>query len=406
MSNDFKPQRNTFQETLLALEYEPLQDRPADIFSQACVASYTETDWTRFGYFFTQIFEPGVLREVALLEGVPYESLADLSYQSSATLSHLAELVEKASELSPIELVNLAAALISISRFEAATRLLDSVSGKVASSREKFEVAWLEFLISNRCSRGENSPAAFAKMREAIESGGVPRGRVLDACTQAVVWYLKRREIPEDAFTWWIRIGNGLAKAPESNRLDMGTVSSWYRGLAMLPAARGKASETRKFMELAREAAEQTIALRPGAYELNTIKTYYESTMKEHMYVTKNFEAAEEAGHALITLDPVWAPSYGELAEVYEFFGRVAQAAEFYERAAEAGPPYWGHHLLRAAKCQVKSGNDEVALSHYLTLAEIAPENASVLQEGLNVARRLSSTSQTQFECKLNQLGQ
>lgn len=406
MPNDFKPQRNTFQETLAALEYEPRQGRPADIFSRACVASYSGSDWTHFGYFFTQIFEPDVLREVALLEGVAYESLANLSYQPSATLSHLAELVEKASDLSPVELVNLASALISISRFDVAAQLLNDVSGKGTTPREKFEVAWLEFMISNRCNRGVNSPVAFAKMREAIEMGGIPRGRVLDACTQAVVWHIKRREIPEDAFTWWLRIGDGLAKAPESNRLDMGTVSSWYRGLAMLPAARGKGSQTRKFMELAREAAEQTIAQRPGAYELNTIKTYYESTMKEYMYVNKNFEAAEKAGYALITLDPAWAPSYGELAEVYEFFGHVAQAAEFYEQAAEAGPPYWGYHLLRAARCRVKNGDNETALAHYLTLAEIAPQYAPALKEGLDVALRLSSASQAQFERKINRLKQ
>lgn len=403
MLNGRKFRRNTFHETLLALEYESGPNRLADLFSRACVETYSQVNWRQFGYVFTQIFEPGVLREVALLEGVSYQSLVDLSHQPSATITHLADLADHASDLSLVELVNLISAFVSISRFNIAAHLLAGASDKVTTSREKFEVAWLEFLISNRLDHGKDSPAAFAKMREATETGGIPPGRILNACTQAVVWYIKRREVQEDVVKWWVGVGNSLVKT--ANHLDLGTMSSWYRGLAMLPAAKGKAPETRKFMELARSAAEQMITQHTGAYEFNTLKTYYESTMKEHMYVTRNVEAAEVAGFALIALDPVWAPSYGELAEVYDRFGQTTRAAELYEQAADIGPPYLGHHLLHAARCRVRSGNDEKALDHYLTLAEIAPHGEQALKEGLETAGRISLASRANFEHQLERLG-
>jgi hypothetical protein len=391
--------RNTFQETLLGLEYSAAPGHPADIFSRACVEAYAEADCAQFGYPFTQIFEPGVLQEVALLEGVSYDSLTRLSHRPSATTNHLSELVNNPSKLTTIGLLNLASALISISRFEIASQLVEVTATKASSTREQFEVGWLEFLISNRRDDGTNSPRAFERMRQAIESGGIPRGRVLDICTQGIVWYVKRREVPEDVFRWCVTVGRALAKTPSS--LDLGTVSSWYRGLAMIPAAKGDVGKTREYMELAHDAAQGQVSTSSRAYEMNTIKTYYESAMKEHMYVTADFESAVEAGRALIALDPAWAPSYGELAEAYQKFGKLDQAAKLYEKAAAAGPPYVGYHLLHAARCQALLKNDTAALAHYLTLVEMAPESESICKEGLEVARRVSHESSMYFSSAL-----
>lgn len=393
--------RNAFQETLVGLHFTASPDAPPDIFSQACVESFDECDMTRFGYAFTQMFEPAVLYEVALLEGVPYESLTNLDHRPTAAMTRLAEFVHDAAELPVVGLVNLASALISVSRFDLATRLVAHASQQATTSREEFEIAWLEFLISNRRDDGADSPSAFGKMRKALASG-VPRGRMLDACTQAVVWYIKRQEVPQDEFTWWMALGAGLLRAPD--HLDSGTVSSWYRGVAMVPAARGNARETRRYMQLARDAAEETIAQRPRASEMNTIKTYYESAMKEHLYVTRDFDSAEEAGLALIALDPAWSPSYGELAAVYQKMGKLDRTAELCEQAAQVGAPYVGHHLLRAATCHESLGNDEHALAHYLTLAELTPRNERVLTGGLQVARRMSHESRVQFERALEPL--
>jgi tetratricopeptide (TPR) repeat protein len=173
----------------------------------------------------------------------------------------------------------------------------------------------------------------------------------------------------------------------------------------MIPAAKKDASKTREYMKLAHEAAQEKVSTCPRAYEMNTIKTYYESAMKEHIYVTGNLESAEEAGRALIALDPAWSPSYGELAEAYQKFGKLDQAAGLYEKAVAMGPPYVGYHLLHAARCRARLENDAVALGHYLTLVELAPESESVRQEGMEVAHRASRESRTYFENALKRFG-
>lgn len=392
--------RNAFQETMLGLEYSA--ESSADIFSRACVESFSVWSTAQFSHLSTQVFEPGVLREVAYLAELPFDSVDDLRHRPTSSMRKIGELVDRAAELTVVESVNLVSLLINISRFTVAARLLADLRRRVLTSRESFEVGWLQFLISNRCDDGADSPAAFARMRQAIADGGVPRGRILDACTQAVVWYIKRREVPEDVFQWSVRCGSALAR--ESHTLDASTVSSWYRGIAMLPAANRDRARTHSYMELAREAAERSVRRRRGAVELNFLKTYFESSLKEHMYVTRDQAAAEEAGRALIDLDPSWSVSYGELAEARRYFGDLRGAAELYERAVGAGPPYVAHHLLHAARSRVASGDHETALRHFDALAELAPATESLLVEGLTVARRVRPAAGVRFIRALRRL--
>src|SRR5690606_17245747 len=115
---------NPFQETMLGLEFGPRPEGTVDLFSRACVEQYQAADLSRFGYLFAQVFESNVLVEVALLAGMRYPEVADLTYRPTATVTRLAELASRPDELSVVELVNVAAALISVSRFEVASRLL------------------------------------------------------------------------------------------------------------------------------------------------------------------------------------------------------------------------------------------------------------------------------------------
>jgi hypothetical protein len=162
----------------------------------------------------------------------------------------LRDAVAGAGDLSAAQAVNLAAALVSVSRFALADRVLDAAEPASRTPRDRFEIAMLRFIITNRSAAGQDSPRCFAEMRRGIEDGGIPDGRVLDACTQAVVWYLKRREVPEDEFGWFARRGGELVQRAESS-LPQGTVSSWYRGVAMLPARSGDTAKTRVLMERA-----------------------------------------------------------------------------------------------------------------------------------------------------------
>lgn len=393
--------RTPFRETLLGLEYTERADRAVDLFSQACVEQYDIT-MTGYGYLFAQVFEPDVLREVALLEGQSYESLRDLTHRPTATMDELAGLVQNVAELSVVAAVNLAAALISISRFDPAASVLEHAAAHCGDARDRFEVAMLQFVISNRRDDGRRSHGPFARMRQAIDSGALPPDRVLDACAQAVVWFIKRKELSQEDYDWYVATGTALAET--STRVGPGSISSWYRGLAMVPAAKGDAATTRRFMRYAQAAAQETFTRRPRAYEMHFMKTYHESSVKEHMYVTRDLDAAEQAGHALIALDPTWAPSYGELADAYRMFGRLDQAAQLYETAVEAGPPYLGNHLLAAAQARAKLGDDERALAHYDVLARLAPDSVPTLQAALQTARRISHDSAPAFERALKGL--
>lgn len=386
---------NSFQQTMLGLSYTRHDDHEADLFSRACAEQFLDCDFARFGYLFAQVFEANVVTEIALLAGLPHEELDELRHRPTPEVARLADLVAQAADLSVVELVNVAAALISVSRFSLASSVLAQATRRTTTAREMFEVAMLQFIVANRIDDLAGSSSAFLEMRRAIESAQLPPDRVLDAATQAVVWFMKRKELPESEFVWYLDAGRRIAAGSAA---DPASVSSWYRALAMVPAAKGHATLTRRYMEMAHDAAAATTERRPRAYESHLVKTYYESTVKEHMYVTKDFDKAEAAGHALIALDPVWAPSHGELAEAYLRFGRVREAAVAYDAAVALGPPYYGHHLVRAAEAHAASGNNERALELHLELSRFEPGNPTMLVRGLDVARQVSPSAVRHFE--------
>ncbi|GAB2616465.1 hypothetical protein GCM10027168_56110 [Streptomyces capparidis] len=394
--------RNSFHDTMTGLDFGSHPERPADIFSQACVESFDSCNWAQFGYKFTQVFEPFVLYELALLEGVQLAPLARLEDRRTEALAGLGAMLDRASELTVVNLVNVASALISISRFELVRNVLAILSERRTTPREDFEIGWLEFLVSNRCEGGAGSPAAFERMRRAVITRAVPVSRMLDACTQAVVWYIKRRELPTADFERWLALGTSLSES--SDRIEPGALSSWYRGIAMVPAASGDAVATRRSMDRAREAADVCTGSEARAADMNMIKTYYESAIKEYLYVQRDIDAAEEAGRSLIALDPVWSVSYGELAEVYLRSKRVERAAQMYEQAAATGPPYVAHHLLKAAMCRDRCGDHSRAMAHYEKLAAFAPQSRRVMSAGLDLARRLAHPSAAVFERGLREI--
>ncbi|MEU5761276.1 hypothetical protein [Nocardia sp. NPDC047648] len=390
---------SAFSQTMLGLAYSA--DITADLFSQACVEQFNNFDDSRYGYVFAQVFEPNVLREVSVLAQTEYSDAAGLRCRPSTAMEQLADKVERRSSLGITELVNLSAALISVSRFEVAQVVLETAKSRDFGSREAFEIAMLEFVIRNRVADGEGAADTFHRMRAAIRAGGVPDDRVLDACAQAVVWYLKRREVPEECFTWYLSVGRSL----EGNRnLDSASMSSWYRAVAMWPAASGDKEATRAYMTRARESAEATFSERPRAYEKHLIKTYHESSVKEHMYVRRSCNDAKASAEALIELDPLWSPSYGEQGEMYAAFGEFELAAASFDRAVELGPPYVGYHLIQSAKAHERCENADRAVQRYRELTRLIGDDEVVLRTGLALARSSSHEAQEYFERRLRNL--
>jgi tetratricopeptide (TPR) repeat protein len=391
---------NAFQQTLTGVEFTVGPAQQADLFSRACIEQLDNLDSDHYTYLLAQVFEPNVLREVALLGDLDYPALASLENPQTPTVARLADSVTHLADLPVVAAINLAVALISVSRFDVAERVLTETRARTTDPRARFEIAMLAFIISNRRDDGAHSAEQFRRMRAEIETGALPGDRILDACTQAVVWYLKRHETDEADFHWYLATGRRLAATPD--RLDPGSVSSWWRGVAMVPAAQGSASATRRCMQRARNAAVDTITRRPRAYEQHFLKTYHESTLKEHLFVTGDRDRAVAAGQALIDLDPVWSVSYGELAEAYLRFGDRRRAAELYETAARIGPPYLGHHLHRAGRCRAELGEDDVALAHYLNLLTIAPDDVPLLTAAAELADRVTPRQAADLRARLD----
>lgn len=359
------PFANAFQTTLIRLEADPIM--PLDSFSAACLEVFEFRNPEGLDYRIAQVFEPAVLEEVAFLEGVAPDAVASLAYAPSQALRDLLREVEDSGGRSGARSLNLALVLISISRFSLAERVLADAPGTLTSDEERFLHALLCFIVDNRNASGKRSADYFSVMRAVAESGMVPATLLLDGCTQAVVWYLKRREVNDEDLRWFVHRGLSLVHESRAS-LSPGAISSWYRGIAMLPARVGNAEKTRSFMESARRAADETLSVSTRAYDIHLRKTYYESTMKEYMYVRPDLEMAEQAGRDLIALDPLWGPSWAELAEAYVHFGHRRQAASAYDSAVRLGAPWVRHALQSAGDLYRELGEDELALSRYYAL--------------------------------------
>jgi hypothetical protein len=298
-----------------------------------------------------QVFESGVLFEakrVAEFETLP--STIEEFVPSAPDGAALNPMGVAASTSFTTSQAAVAAAglLVSLSRFSTAARVLGGMNGD-STQREQFERLWLEFIISNRCDTGRDSDHVFGRMLDIAEGGDVPDGRVLDICSQGVVWFLKRREISEATVRRLLELGRGLASG--SLRADWAGTSAWYRAVAMLPAEKGDSIRTREFMERAEDAAQRAVVSNPSPTNANLVKTYLESSMKEALYVTRDSERFRQYATQLIALDPGWSISYAETAEGFEAFGFLDEARDMWAAAVDKGVPYlWRHTfgLLRA----------------------------------------------------------
>ena len=266
-----------FHQTMRELHFEETPQMPADLFSLACVEQFEMKPTTSYGYLFAQVFEPYVLTEIAELEGTAPELLEALEVGSTPELDTLRQRIAERQSLSPVEAVNTAAALISISRFALAELLLNAAEQARTDHRDKFEIAMLWFVIHNRHAEYDHMAADLLTMRRLIETGPLHRERKLDAASQAIVWHLKVKVLSATDFEWFLNLGRQIA---ETGLVDDGALSSWYRAVAMVPAAKGDKDTTREVMMAARKTADNAMKSRLNAYETHFLKTYHESSIK------------------------------------------------------------------------------------------------------------------------------
>lgn len=349
---------SSFCDTML-LSAEPIDGKavPKCLFSEGWATIFHTKNFEEYGYPYIQIFEPNVLLEIGVLNNLRFKQLEGMETSLSPISDHLKAMKDGHSELSNPKLSNLIASLISLSRFKSASFYLHILFGRKLCPRGKFEASWLGFLISNRCDDGLDTQRYFDEMIDVVKAEKIPVGRIVDLCTQGVVWYLKRKEIDKETFRWCLATGHSLSQ--RTIDCDPETTSSWYRGLAMLPAATGDKKNTREYMVLAKEQAVLAMTKNntpQDAKSKNQLKTYYESSIKEYLYVNRNKKRALNAAEKLIELDPLWSINYGETADIYSSFGDHDLAANYYLKAANLGPPYVGYHLSRAVSENMKIG--------------------------------------------------
>ena len=248
-------------------------------------------------------------------------------------------------------------------------------------------------VLSNRADGGRDSAGCFQRMREAIEAGAVPADEVLDASAHAIVWYLKTGEVDAALLRWFVKAGLDAARQGVSPVAR----SSWYRAYAMIPAERRDAAQTRAVMERAHDDAKAAIAACDDAGTHNLLKTYLESSLKEYLYVHRDLDAAKQMGLSLIKLDPEWAPSYGELADVYEKAGDHATVAQLLERALDLGAPYRLFHAYRLAHARGRLGDHDGALGLLAEILEIDPTAVSACLVGYKQARAIGHATAPRF---------
>src|SRR6478672_6297780 len=110
---------------MLCLAYDSAD---ADLFSRVCVEQYDHRPTDSYGYLLAQVFEVSVLDEIATLEGCNLDALKRLEIGSGARIDSLRTNTDASSSKTPVQAVNIAAALISISRFALAERVLSRVN--------------------------------------------------------------------------------------------------------------------------------------------------------------------------------------------------------------------------------------------------------------------------------------
>jgi tetratricopeptide (TPR) repeat protein len=359
--------------------------RPTDMdtYTSAVWEALDQRDPSHYLFPLSQVLEPEVISECALLAGVPAEPAHLLAEPESELARQLVREIRTAPGLDTAARVNLATVLLALARPSLARDVLPKSDERPATARDRFEVAMVRFIIANRTD-GEGQSQEFAAMRAAIADGPIPPDRALDACTQAVVWFMKSRVLEVEDFEFFLSLGQRLADEGRAG-VPVNNLSSWHRGVAMVHADAKDARATRIAMESARELAVEASGS-GRTYERHLHKTYLESSVKEFMYVTRDRDRAVASAEELVELDPLWSVSRGELGEALAFFGDLDAAAAAFDEAVRIGPPYVGYHLLRSARAYAKAQRNVESAQRYLQLSLLGGLTDALMAEAAQVA--------------------
>lgn len=387
--------QNAFSDVMLSFETSNKRTETKSIFTDAFSKACGEINDASPAFPMGQVFEAGVLREICHLTGSDYSSCVTLAVARTATSEMVSATIIGPNILRTVNRrLQIAGLLITVSRFELAKMVLRETAHLDLSPLQRYEREILQFTISNRYDGGAGSNDCFVALQSIIKVG-IPATKIVEAAALAVVWHLKTGEISVDLSDWFIRAAEQVIL--ERTHLSAEASSSWYRAYAMVPAAKQDRAATRAAMESAKHFANEAIRERGPEYATNYLKTYYESSIKEHLYVSRDLDQAIEAGKMLVDLDPMWSESWAELGEVYRKAGKHNDAEQCYQKAVTLGAPYFLMHSYQHSCSLLSLGLVDDALRAMARLVEVDPSNSSAVVMGYKYSRQHNSPLQPFF---------
>ncbi|WP_448511804.1 tetratricopeptide repeat protein [Photorhabdus laumondii] len=371
------------------------------IWSKATCLALTHHNFDMNGYVITQALEPSFLKEVSDTVNIPYMMVENFTYPCKSPSDALQWLLSMKPYLPDIQKLNLARALITTGRYRLAQEILTEINSQKLYPEQQMTYLITRFIADNRLGIYANNTHLFENIRAIIETEKISEESILEVTSLAIVWYLKTKAIDPVTYEWFETCGKCVVECileREAFKAKL-ALSSFYRAYAMVPAATGDSSATRVLMLKAQHFAE---SLEPQndleeALAATAKKTVLESSIKEMLYVSQDFDAAEQYGLELISLDPHWSINYQELAEVYIKKSEYEKALEQYKNAKHVGLPRATLTEYMIGVCHAYLGDAVAAVDAFKRVLQTDVTNISAGLSGYKVASKNDLSSKEYF---------
>ncbi|MCT8343574.1 hypothetical protein LG003_12165 [Photorhabdus kleinii] len=371
------------------------------IWSKATCLALTYHNFDMNGYVITQALEPSFLKEVSDTVNIPYMMVENFTYPCKSPGDALQWLLSMKPYLPDIQKLNLARALITTARYRLAQEILAEINSQKFHPEQQMTYLITRFIADNRLGIHANHTYLFENIRTIIETEKISEENILEVASLAIVWYLKTKAIDPVTYEWFEACGKCVVERiikRETFKAKL-ALSSFYRAYAMVPAATGDSSATCALMLKAQHFAE---SLEPQndleeALAATAKKTVLESSIKEMLYVNQDFDAAEQYGLELISLDPHWSINYQELAEVYIKKSEYEKALKQYKNAKHVGLPRATLTEYMIGVCHAYLGDSVAAVDAFKRVLQADVTNISAGLSGYKVASKNDLSSKEYF---------
>ncbi|GEM_PF-1558328 len=393
------PQNNEVIETLMQLSSTNHQ---SNNWTKGAVLGFENHNFDQLPYFQTQIFEPSILFELSRFTNISLTKIENLDYSlTGSNIKIVKWLLDNIKYVTPVQKLSLSYALSSIGRYKLADHVFNQINPSQLLEHERAYYHFQKFVIKNRTGRGSDCQEEFAYIKEIMENNSLSVGANIYFSAQAVVGYQKSKFITDDLYQWYLNVGLTSAEKIKNTSSfgEIHALSNFYRAYAMVPAAKGDIPLTRELMEKCFYYA-NCLEVNNDMTEViktDVLKTYYESTIKEQMFIANNLEKAEEAALTLVNLDPNWSISHQELGDVYYKQGYLQKAVEEYRTSKTLLLPRYSIALFKEANCLEEMGETYQAIEVYKDLLKFDPLNISAGINGLKLSRKEKNKDSIQF---------